>query len=65
MATNLALDPKLVERALAVSSEPSKKAAVTLALKEFIACREQCRIVDLLGKLDWDDSFDIKAERNR
>lgn len=65
MATNLALDPKLVERALTVSSEPSKKAAVTLALKEFIARREQCRIVDLLGKLDWDDSFDIKAERNR
>ena len=65
MATNLALDPALIERAVAVSGEPTKKAAVTLALKEFIARREQRRIVDLLGQLDWDDSYDHKAERTR
>ena len=65
MATNLALDPALIERAVAISGEPSKKAAVTLALKEFIARREQGRIVDLLGQLDWDESYDPKAERSR
>ncbi|MHB8385255.1 MAG: type II toxin-antitoxin system VapB family antitoxin [Acidiferrobacteraceae bacterium] len=65
MATNLALDPALIERAVAVSGEPSKKAAVTLALKEFIARREQTRIADLLGQLEWDASFDPKAERSR
>ena len=36
MATNLALDPALLDRVVAVSGEPTKKAAVTLALKEFI-----------------------------
>ena len=51
MATNLALDPALIDRAVAISGEPSKMAAVTLALKEFIARREQRRIVDLLGQL--------------
>ena len=65
MATNLALDPALIERAVAVSGEPSKKAAVTLALKEFIARREQGGIADLLGQLEWDDSFDVKTERSR
>ena len=65
MATNLALDPALIDRAVAVSGEPSKKAAVTLALKEFIARREQRRIVELLGQLDWDDSYDPKSERSR
>jgi len=65
MATNLALDPSLIDRAVAVSGEPSKKAAVTLALKEFIARREQRRIAELLGQLEWDESFDHKAERNR
>ena len=39
MATNLAIDPELIERALKLSGERSKKAAVTLALKEFIARR--------------------------
>lgn len=65
MATNLALDPALIDRALSVSGESSKKAAVTLALKEFIARREQRRIVELLGKLEWDDSYDYKAGRKR
>lgn len=39
MATNLAIDPKLIEEALKLSGESTKKAAVTLALKEFIAKR--------------------------
>ena len=65
MATNLALDPALLDRALAVSGEASKKAAVTLALKEFIARREQARLAELFGTLEWDDNFDHKAERSR
>ncbi|MDP1690486.1 MAG: type II toxin-antitoxin system VapB family antitoxin [Burkholderiaceae bacterium] len=65
MATNLSLDPALIDRALLVSGERTKKAAVTRALEEFIARRKQKRLIDLMGKLDWDDSFDIKAERSR
>lgn len=65
MATNLALDPELLDRVVEVSGEPTKKAAVTLALKEFIARREQRRVAELFGKLEWDDSFDYKAERSR
>jgi hypothetical protein len=65
MATNLALDPDLIERAVKVSGEKTKKAAVTRALEEFIARRSQKRLVDLMGKLEWDESFDYKAERSR
>lgn len=65
MATNLALDPELLDRALEVSGVRTKKAAVTLALQEFIARREQGRLLDLMGTLEWDDSYDYKAERSR
>lgn len=65
MATNLALDPDLLERAFQVSGEPTKKAAVTRALQEFIARREQRRVAELFGQLDWDSGFDFKAERSR
>jgi len=65
MATNLAIDPDLLDRALKVSGERTKKAAVTKALKEFIARREQRRVLNLMGKLEWDQSFDYKAERGR
>ena len=65
MATNLAIDPDLIERAVKVSGERTKKAAVTKALQEFIARREQRRVLALMGKLEWDQSFDYKAERSR
>jgi hypothetical protein len=65
MATNLALDPKLIDRALKISGEKTKKAAVTRALQEFIARRSQKRLIELMGKLHWDDSYDYKAERSR
>lgn len=65
MATNLSLDPKLLDRALAVSGERTKKAAVTRALEEFIARRKQKQLLDLMGKLEWDSGFDYKAERSR
>jgi Arc/MetJ family transcription regulator len=65
MATNLSIDPKLLDRALEVSGEKTKKAAVTIALKEFIARREQKRLLELFGNLDWDSDYDYKAERTR
>ena len=65
MATNLAIDPGLLERALLVSGEKTKKAAVTKALTEFIARREQKRLLRLFQKLEWNPDFDYKAERSR
>lgn len=65
MATNLHIDPELLERALAVSGETTKRAAVTKALQEFIARREQKRLLELFGKLSWDPDYDYKAERSR
>ena len=65
MATNLAIDPVLLDRAVEVSGERTKKAVVTKALQEFIARREQKRLIELMGKLEWDDSFNDKPERSR
>jgi Arc/MetJ family transcription regulator len=65
MATNLAIDPQLLNRALEVSGEKTKKAAVTMALKEFIARREQKRLLELFGNLEWDSDYDYKEERSR
>lgn len=65
MATNLAIDPELIERALEISGERTKKAAVTKALQEFIARREQKRLAKLFGSLEWDTDYDYKAQRSR
>jgi hypothetical protein len=65
MATNLSIDPALIERALEVSGERTKKAAVTLALEEFIARRRQRGLLELMGALEWDPGYDHKQERQR
>ena len=65
MATNLAIDPKLIEEAVKLSGERTKKAAVTKAIEEFIARHKQRRLLDLVGKLDWDPNYDYKKERGR
>ncbi len=65
MATNLSIDPELIERALQVSGESTKKAAVTKALQEFIARRKQKGLLELMGKLEWDTTYDYKTERSR
>lgn len=65
MATNLSIDPALIEEALELSGEKTKKAAVSLALEEFIARRKQKRLLELMGSLEWDERFDYKAERSR
>ena len=52
MATKLSIDPELIEQALEVSGERTKKAAVTRALQEFIAGRQQKRVLEFFGKLE-------------
>ncbi len=61
----MAIDPALLDRALEVGGEKTKRATVNRALREFVARREQERILDLFGKLDWDEDFDYKRERHR
>ena len=65
MATNLDIDPNLIDRVLELSGEATKKSAVTKALQEFVARREQRCLLELMGQLEWDDSFDYKRERSR
>lgn len=63
MATNLGIDPHLLNEAVAASGARTKKEAVTIALKELISRRAQATIVDSFGSLDWDSSYDYKADR--
>lgn len=65
MPTNLDIDPRLLERAVEVSGERTKTAAVTRALREFVARHEQRRLTELFGALDWDPAYDYKADRSR
>jgi len=65
MATNLALDDKLIEEARRAGGHKTKKEAVTAALAEYVRRRKQLRIVSAFGTFDFDPSYDYKAERRK
>ena len=65
MATNLAIDDRLLEEALRVGGHRTKKDTVTEALQEYIQRRKQVRILELFGKVDFDPKYDYKRQRRR
>ena len=65
MATNLALDDRLLEEALKIGGKATKKETVTEALEEYIRRRKQRRIADLFGTVDYDRRYDYKKQRRR
>ena len=65
MATNLDINPNLIEQARRIGRHKSKKEAVTEALNEYIRSRRQMRIFELAGKIDFDPDYDYKKARRR
>ena len=65
MATNLALDDKLIEAARKAGNHRTKKDAVTAALSEYVKRRKQQRILDAFGSFDFDQEYSYKTERRR
>ena len=63
MATNLAIYDSLLEQAREVSGLRTKKAVVTQALIEYIQKRQQSKVLELFGTIDYDEDFDYKAQR--
>jgi len=65
MATNLAIDDRLIEEAKAIGNHRTKKGAVTEALQEYIQRKKQFEITRLFGKIDYDPDYDYKQQRSR
>jgi len=65
MATNLAIDDKLIIKAQKIGHHKTKKEAVTAALKEYISLKKQLEVVDLFGTIDFDNNYNYKKARKR
>ena len=65
MATNLAIDDKLLDEALRIGGHSTKKATVTEALEEYIRRRQQVRILERFGTIDFDPAYSYKKQRRK
>ena len=65
VATNLDLDPALIDEAVAVGGHRTQKEAVTEALREYIDRRRRKRITTVFGAVDYDREYNPKKQRRR
>jgi Arc/MetJ family transcription regulator len=65
MATNLAIDDRLLMKALEIGGYKSKKDTVNAALDEFIKRRKAKELIDIFGTIEYDASYDYKKMRSR
>lgn len=65
MATNLDIDAELFAKAMRLGGQRTKRSVVVEALEEYIQRREQARILELFGQVDYDPDYDPKAQRKR
>jgi hypothetical protein len=65
MATNLAIDDKLLEEARIIGKHATKKAVVNEALAEYIQRRKQAEIIKLFHSVEYDQNYDYKRQRQK
>jgi len=59
------LDDNLIIEAQKIGHHRTKKEAVTIALKDYIAHKKQMRILDLFGHIDFDEDYNYKNARKK
>lgn len=65
MPTNLAIDEELLEQALKLGQQRTKRATVNEALREYIDRRKRLRALSAFGSVDFDSGYDYKRARKR
>jgi Arc/MetJ family transcription regulator len=65
MATNLAINDNLLNKALEIGGYKSKKDTVNAALEEFIKRRDAKELIKIFGTIEYDESYDYKKMRAR
>ena len=63
MATNLALDDRLIAQAKRLGHHRSKREAVNRALADYVRRLKQREILDSFGTVAMDEDYDYKAGR--
>lgn len=63
MATNLAIDDRLIEEAKSLGKHRTKKGAVTEALIEYIQRRKQSEILSIFHTIEYEQDYDYKKQR--
>jgi Arc/MetJ family transcription regulator len=62
MRTNIEIDDKLMKQAMAATGAVTKKAAVEACMRQTVQLKEQAKIRELFGKVQWEGDLDAMRE---
>lgn len=65
MRTNINLDDNLVKEAFKYINVTTKKELINIALKEFVENHKKKDLLELKGKIEFDENYDYKKMRSR
>ena len=63
MATNIELNEKLLSKAMRLGGMRTKKEAVNEALLEYVQRREQLKVMEMFGTVEYDSNYNYKKQR--
>ncbi len=63
--TNIQIDEKLIQEALKISNFTSVTPLIEEALREYSQHRQQLKILDLFGTIDYENDYDYKQQRQK
>ncbi|NER33681.1 MAG: type II toxin-antitoxin system VapB family antitoxin [Oscillatoria sp. SIO1A7] len=65
MIITIEIDDKLLEKAIAMSDRGTLNTSIEEALREYIQRRQQLKVLDLFGTIDYEEDYDYKQQRQR
>jgi len=65
MRTNIVIDEQLMQEAFRYSGLKTKKEIINLALKEFVENAKKLSLLDLKGKISFEESYNYKDLREK
>jgi len=65
MVTPIQIDENLLQEALALSNHPTTTALIEAALREYIQRRQQLKVLELFGTIDYEENYNYKQQRQR
>jgi Bacterial antitoxin of type II TA system, VapB len=63
MPRSLNLNEILIQEAMAIDNSADLETIIETALREYVQRHQKLKIVELFGMIDYDDSYDYKAQR--
>ena len=63
MLAPIQIDQNLLQEALALSNHPTATALIEEALREYIQRRQQMKVLDLFGTIDYEEDYNYKQQR--